>query len=194
VEHRKAVEVAKMGFLDHGSPIIPIESTDFINDTKAVYTNPITDDRVLLVGEGGQFKPLTNDMKIVEKKFSRYFPIEESSAIVCENDAFLKLSYDNRYVFRNMCDWLGIEKFHIMYNFRSRSEDEIIEAFKNTPAIIFRSSHTSVDWFELMLRCIIKSGTKAKVIGNRNGYNSERFDKCKTFAERFGVMMTSELR
>lgn len=186
-ENSKAVEIAKMAFLDHGRPLIPTDDLSKVMNQKAAYLTP-TKGIVFLVYEGGNYMILTPQMGIIEEVYSENFPIENGSAIVCENDAFDKWNGGLDHVFMGLAKMGGANSFHYMFNFKSRTESEIIEAFKNTPAIIFSSSHTEVGWWELMLRCIIKSKTKAKVIGERHsGDAGLRFDKCVEFAKKFGV-------
>lgn len=188
-ENSKAVEVAKMAFLDHGTPLIPIDNLPKIMEQKAAYLTPAKD-VVFLIYEGGNFMTLLPQMEIIEEVYSECYPIENGSAIVCENDAFDKWRGGLDHVFLEMAKLGGAESFHYMLNFKSRTEVEIIEAFKNTPAIIFWSSHTEVEWWELMLRCIIKSNTKAKVIGKRHtGYAGLRFDLCVSMAEKFDIQI-----
>jgi hypothetical protein len=186
-ENSKAVEIAKMAFLDHGTPMIPIDDLSTVMAQKAAYLTPARG-VVFLIYEGGNFMTLLPQMEIIEEVYSEHYPIENGSAIVCENDAFDKRRGGLDHVFLGLAKLGGANSFHYMLNFKSRTEAEIIEAFKNTPAIIFWSSHIEVEWWELMLRCIIKSKTKAKVIGKRNsGDTGLRFDKCIEFAEKFGI-------
>jgi hypothetical protein len=186
-ENSKAVEIAKMAFLDHGTPLIPEADLSIVYGQKAVYLKPVKG-VVFLVYEGGNFMTLLPQMEIVETVYSEYFPIESGSAIVCENDPFDKYRGGLDYIFLGLAKAGGANSFHYMFNFKSRTEAEIIDAFRNTPAIIFSSSHTEIEWFELMLRCIIKSKTNAKIIGHRHsGDTGLRFDLCVKLAEKFGV-------
>jgi len=188
-ENSKSVEIAKMAFLDHGTPLIPMDALHEIMEQKASYLTP-RKDIVFLIYEGGNYLTLLPQMEIIEEVYSENFPIKNGAAIVCENDPFDKWRGGLDHVFLEMAKIGGANSFHYMLNFKSRTEGEIIEAFKNTPAIIFYSSHTEVEWWELMLRCIIKSKTKAKIIGKRNnGDAGLRFDKCIEFAKRFGVIV-----
>lgn len=186
-ENSKSAEIAKMAFLDHGSPLIPMDDLPKILEQQAVYLTPAKG-VVFLIYEGGNFMTLLPQMEIIEEVYSEYYPIENGSAVVCENDAFDKWHGGLDHVFLDLAKLGGAASFHYMLNFKSRTEDEIIEAFKKTPAILFWSSHTDAEWWELMLRCIIKSKTKAKVIGKRHsGDAGLRFDLCVSMAEKFDI-------
>jgi hypothetical protein len=185
-ENSKSVGIAKMAFLDHGTPLIPHNSLSDIMEQKAAYLSPVKG-TVFLVYESGQFMTLTPQMEIIEEVLSEYYPIMENSAIICENDAFDKWHGGLDYIFLRMAEIGGVDSIHYMFNFKNRTEFEVIEAFKNTPAIIFNSSHTESDWWELLIRCVIKSKTKAKIIGKRNSDNGIRFDKCVQFAKKFAI-------
>lgn len=191
-ENGKAVELAKMAFLDHGQPLIPLDSLDDVLATKAAYLTPAPG-ITFLIYEGGNFMTLLPQMEVVEEKMSRFYPIEEGYAIVCENDPFDKNRGGMDHWFTAMYQTHTDAKgFHTMYSFRNRMEEEIIEAFRNAPAIMFHSSYTSADWWGLMIRCILKSGTKAKVIGNKPYYPpaSERFEKCVEMAKQFDIKIS----
>lgn len=191
-ENSKAVEIAKMAFLDHGSPLIPMDDLPAIMEQKAAYLTP-RKGVVFLIYEGGNFMTLLPQMEIIEEVYSEYFPIENGSAVVCENDAFDKWRGGLDHVFLGLAKLGGANSFHFMFNFKSRTEAEIIDAFKNAPAIVFSSTHTEVEWWELMLRCIIKSKTKAKIVGDKprsnfdGGLSKQRFAKCVEVAEKFGI-------
>lgn len=191
-ENAKSIELAKMAFLDHGSPLIPIDSLSSVMQQKAAYLTP-KKGIVFLVYEGGNFMTLLPEMEIVEEVFSEFYPIENSSAIVCENDPFDKHRGGLNHIFLGLAKKGGADSFHFMFNFRSRTEAEIIDAFKKAPAIVFYSSHTDADWWELMLRCIIKSKTTAKIVGYKpsgewdRGLSTQRFDKCIEVAEKFEI-------
>lgn len=188
----KSVEIAKMAFLDHGTPLIPMDELPKVLEQKAAYLTP-TKGIVFLVYEGGNFMTLLPQMEIVEEVFSEFYPIENGSAIVCENDPFDKWHGGLNHIFLGLAKKGGANSFHFMFNFRNRTEAEVIDAFRNAPAIVFNSSHTEADWWELMLRCIIKSKTKAKIVGSKptsqfdGGLSKQRFDKCIAVAEKFGI-------
>lgn len=197
-ENAKAVSVAKMAFLDHGEPMISGDFMPTILQTKAAYVNKPKDGNVLLIYEGGQFMTLLPEMEILEEVYSNYYPIENGSAIVCENDPFDKYHGRLDHVFLGLAKKGGANSFHYMHSFRDRTEAEIIDAFKKAPAIIFCSSYKDVDWWELMIRCIIKSKSKAVVIGKASDGNwegdrlcRERFKLCCDMAAKFGVTVTS---
>ena len=187
-ENAKSVELAKMVFLDHGDVLIPLDDVSFVMEQKAAYLTP-TQGVVFLVYEGGNFMALLPEMEIVEEVQSEFFPIEKGFAIICENDPFDKWGGGLDHIFKGMCQHNSVSGFHYMFSFRNRTEDEIIAAFKDAPAILFNSSYTEVDWFELMLRCIIKSKTEAKVIGSKPHYQDtlDRYNKFVAMAEKFGI-------
>ena len=187
-ENLKAVEYAKMAFLDHGELLIPIDDLSIVLEQKAAYLTPAKG-IVFLINEGGSFMTLLPDMEITEEIHSEFYPIVKDSAIVCENDPFDKWHGRLDHEFLRLAKIGGANSFHYMLNFRSRTEEEIIDAFKKTPAIIFWSSYKEADWWELMIRCIIKSKTTAKVVGIKpsNKLGAERFDKCVELADKFGV-------
>ena len=187
-ENAKSVEIAKMAFLDHGQPLIPVENLSTVLEQKACYLTPAIG-IIFLIYEGGNFMTLTPDMEIVEECQSEFYPIEKGFAVVCENDPFDKWRGGLDYKFQGICDNHSVPGFHYLFNFRNRTEIELIEAFKNTPLILFNSSYTEVDWWELMIRCIIKSKTKAKVIGPKPYYGGtiEKYNKFVEMAEKFDV-------
>ncbi len=193
-ENAKSVGMAKMAFLNHGSPLIPFDDLSKVLEQKAAYLTP-SKGVVFLIYEGGNFMTLLPQMEIIEEVYSENYPIQSGAAIVCENDAFdtWRGGLDNYFL--ELAKLGGANSIHYMFNFRSRTEEEIIEAFKNAPAIVFSSSHTEVDWWELMLRCIIKSETKAKIVGgkpSRSGEHMQRFNKCIEFAEKFGINIITQ--
>jgi len=190
-EKGKAVSVAKMAFLDHGVPMIPFESLDEVESIIPSYLTP-TEGVVFLVYEGGNFMTLVDGMEIIEKVESEFYPIDEGAAIICENDPFDKNRGYIDYVFKGMYEENSkANGMHYMFSFRNRTEEEVISAFKKTPAILFNSSHTEVDWFELLLRCYIKSKSSAVIIGKKPGSSSgnaeKRYDLCIDMANRFGI-------
>lgn len=187
-EKGKAVSVAKMAFLDHGTPLIPIDSLEAIESIVPVYTTP-TKGVVFLVYEGGNFMTLMDGMEIVEEVESEFYPIENGSAIICENDPFDKHRGHIDYMFESMykkhSEATGM---HYMFSFRNRTEREVVDAFREAPAILFSSSHSEADWMELLIRCYIKSGSNAPVIGRRySGQTGERYDLSIAMAKKFGV-------
>jgi len=193
-ENAKTVELAKMAFLDHGVPLIPLDSISDVLSLKAAYTTP-TKDVVLLIYEGGNFMTLLPSMEIVKEQYSEYYPIEEGFAVICENDPFDKNVSMTDYIFERMCKDNSIVGYHYLFSFRNRLESELIKAFSEAPAILFNSSYVDVDWWELMLRCIIKSKTKAKVIGKKKTHPKmvERQDKYLELANKFGVEISMML-
>lgn len=187
-ENAKSVEIAKLAFFDHGVPLIPLDSIDTVLNQKAAYLNSAKD-VVFLIREGGQYMPLIPQMEITEETRSAYFPIKKGAAILCENDPFATSYAVPEDFLKRWCDANNVDSFHIMWNFRSRTEAEIIDAFKNTPAILAYSTYTAVDWWELMLRCIIKSKTKAKIVAFPCS-NRDRYDKFIELAKKFDVHIT----
>lgn len=190
-ENAKAVSVSKMAFLNHGEPLIPMEAIPDVNSATAAYLQKPKSGVVLLVYEGGTYLTLMPYMEIVEEVYSEFYPIQEGSAIACENDPFDKWRGGLDHIFSSLAKAGGANSFHYMFSFRDRTEEEVIDAFKKAPAIIFWSSYKDADWWELMIRCIIKSETKAKVVGRcpsiRDGEAGQRFDKFVEMAKKFGV-------
>lgn len=191
-ENKKAIEYAKMAFLDHGEFIGPENDISSIKNIKAVYLTT-TKDTVFLIGEGGNFMTWVEGMEIVAQMYNEFYPIKQDSAIVCENDPFDKWHGGLDHVFSNVASNYGTDSFHYMFNFRSRTEEEIIEAFKNTPVIISWSSYKEADWWELMIRCIIKSKTQAKIVAIKptDKLRIERYNKCIEFANKFNVKINA---
>lgn len=185
-ENAKSVEIAKMAFLDHGEPLIPLDDLSLVLNQKAGYLTPAKG-IVFLVYEGGNYMTLIPDMKIIEEVHSDFYPIPEGFAVICENDPFDKDRLS--HIFDGICKTHKLKGHHYLFNFRNRTEAELIHAFKNAPAILFMSSYTSVDWWELMIRCIIKSKTKALVIGSKpySVATTERYNKFIQMAAKFDV-------
>lgn len=189
-ENKKAVEIAKMAFLDHGEPLLPLDHFDDILNAQAAYLNPPASP--LLVYEGGCYFPFTEKSEIVEEVFCEFYPILPGSAIICENDPFDKYRGRNDYHLLGMAKFGGAESFHIMSSFRCRTEREIVNAFKDAPVIAFDSSYKEADWWELMLRCIIISKTKARIIGGCPKIDNDRlkrFRLCVEFAAKYGIVV-----
>jgi len=188
VENKKSVNIAKMAFLDHGVQLDSMEMPG-VEEQTAAYTKAITDDTVLLISEGGMYMLLTTGMEIVNDVYSDFYPIDVGAAIVCENDPFDKWfgSLDDTYL--KMAKAAGSSSVHYMYSFHCRDEQEIIDAFSNTNTILINSSYTEIRWFELLLRCIIKSGTRARIVALSTYDNlvSKRKELCISHAKKYGI-------
>lgn len=187
---------ASMAFLDHGVPIIPDGVPESMESLTAPYA---MSDRAMtfLVYEGGRFIIMWpgSSIEIVAEVWCRFYPRNPNSAVVCENDPFDKTPGMRISLFLGLARAGGAGSFEYMFGFRHREEAEIVAAFRDAPAIIFASSHTEADWWELMIRCILKSGTKAKVVGKIPSYadaemdalGKERYRLCVEMAAKFGV-------
>lgn len=195
-ESKKATSVAKMAFLDHGSPIVPIDILPDLENIKPKYLNSLRDEEVLLIYEGGNYTTLLSSDEIVEEKISKYFPIEKDFAILTENDPFDKWRGKLDHVFVNLIHHrILIEKtkckgVHKMFSFENRLKEEVIDAFQNTPAIICYSSYTSLKWFEFLLECYILSKSKAEIIAHTYHSTIKKFELFEKLADTVDIKMT----
>jgi len=193
LQNKKSINIASMAFLDHGQILVPEDSIPDLMSIKAPYAWPFKD-TIFLVYESGHWLTLTKDIEIIEEVNSQFYPIERGAAIVCENDPsnnkWGKETMDR--IFKSYCKRFYVEakSLHYMLSFRHRSEEEIIEAFKNAPGILFDSSFTEVDWWELLLRCYIKSKSEAVIMTSneyKTGDSLKRFELCIGMAEKAGI-------
>ena len=191
LQNKKSIGIASMAFLDHGQILVPEDSLPDLMSIKAPYTQPFWD-VVFLVSEGGNWLTLTKDIEIVEEVNSQFYPIEKDAVVICENDPFDKHRGHLDNFFKGLCKkhYVDAKSLHYMFSFRHRSEEEIIDTFKNAPGILFDSSFTEVDWWELLLRCYIKSKSEAVIITSneyKKGDSLERFKLCIGMAEKAGI-------
>lgn len=189
LETAKGRSYCEMAFLDHGQPIIPGGAIPNISNYSPPYLKPAVG-VTFLVAEGGQFMTLVPKMEIVDEFISDnpYYPIAENSAVICENDPFdINGGHLNEF-FKSL--YPPADSLHFMFSFRHRSEGEVVAAFKNASAILFSTTFTSADWWELLLRAYIISKTKAPIITRMpdlNPDNQKRHLLAISMAEKFGI-------
>lgn len=194
LENQKQRAVASMAFLDHGVPILPAGVPESMDSLVAPY---MTEGRktTFLVYEGGRFIFMQDCIEITATTWSRFYPRIPGAAVVCENDPYDKNGGRLDNMFLALANAGGAGHIDYMFSFRHREEAEVVAAFRGAPTIVFASSHTEADWWELMIRCILKSGTKAKVVGKIPSYvgadqdalGKERYRLCVEMAAKFGV-------
>ena len=189
IQINKGRTYVEMAFYDHDQILVP----DVVAENLATYTPPylyIKMGQTVLVSEGGQFMTLVSGMEIIEEVIldKLHYPIKEGAAIICENEGFDKYHGSLNHMFKNM--YPPAKDIHYMFSFKNRSESEIVDAFKKASAILFYTTFTSVDWWELLLRCYIKSKSTAPIITKlptSNGYDIKRHELCINMASKFGI-------
>jgi len=122
----------------------------------------------LLIRESGSYMFLMPDLEIVSDLSRKDFPrrkTDYAQVVVCENDAELtdywRHFFQRRYPGKTLS---------VINHFRTRSDNEIKKYFEKAEYVVFTTTFTSMDWWELLVRNLQPHNKVEGISANKSGW------------------------